>query len=45
VFLPFHDPTVNRLTVPAVDPHSRQPAYKYAAVRVRRPEHWETTVR
>jgi assimilatory nitrate reductase catalytic subunit len=35
VFLPMHDDRVNRLTFPAVDPHSRQPAYKAGAVRVR----------
>jgi ferredoxin-nitrate reductase len=34
VFLPMHDPSVNRLTVPAFDPHSRQPAYKACAVAV-----------
>ncbi len=35
VFLPMHDARVNRLTHWAVDPHSRQPSYKYSAVRVR----------
>jgi assimilatory nitrate reductase catalytic subunit len=35
VFLPMHFPEVNRLTFPAFDPHSRQPGYKAAAVRVR----------
>jgi predicted molibdopterin-dependent oxidoreductase YjgC len=41
VFLPMHDARVNVLTVPAFDPHSRQPAYKYSAVDVGRPEPWE----
>jgi assimilatory nitrate reductase catalytic subunit len=41
VFLPMHDPTVNRLTFPAFDPHSRQPAYKACAVSVRKLESWE----
>jgi assimilatory nitrate reductase catalytic subunit len=36
VFLPMHDPTTNRLTFPSFDPHSRQPAYKQAAVQVRK---------
>lgn len=34
VFLPMHDPGVNTLTHWSVDPHSRQPAYKAAAVAV-----------
>ena len=34
VFLPMHFPEVNRLTFPAFDPHSRQPGYKAAAVRI-----------
>jgi len=34
VFLPMHENTVNRLTFPAFDPHSRQPAYKASAVEV-----------
>jgi predicted molibdopterin-dependent oxidoreductase YjgC len=34
VFLPMHDPQVNQLTHWAVDPHSRQPSYKAAAVQV-----------
>jgi anaerobic selenocysteine-containing dehydrogenase len=38
VFLPMHDPAMNRLTFAAFDPHSRQPAYKACAVRVRRVE-------
>lgn len=41
VFLPMHDPRVNRLTMPSFDPHSRQPAYKHAAVHVRPLERWE----
>jgi assimilatory nitrate reductase catalytic subunit len=36
VFLPMHDVATNRLTLPFVDPYSRQPAYKYCAVRVER---------
>ncbi len=36
VFLPMHDPAVNRLTLPVFDPHSRQPGYKACAVRVER---------
>ncbi|HYP15962.1 MAG TPA: molybdopterin oxidoreductase family protein [Opitutus sp.] len=36
VFLPMHFASVNRLTFPAFDPHSRQPSYKAAAVRVDR---------
>jgi anaerobic selenocysteine-containing dehydrogenase len=36
VFLPMHDPATNQLTFPSFDPHSRQPAYKQAAVEVRR---------
>ncbi len=36
VFLPMHFPDVNKLTFPAFDPHSRQPSYKAAAVRVER---------
>ena len=35
VFLPMHDPAVNRLTYADFDPYSRQPAYKGCAVRVR----------
>jgi ferredoxin-nitrate reductase len=34
VFMPMHFPAVNRLTFPAYDPHSRQPAYKACAVRL-----------
>ena len=36
VYLPMHDAATNRLTVPAFDPHSRQPSYKYCAVNVER---------
>ncbi|MBI2710980.1 MAG: nitrate reductase [Actinobacteria bacterium] len=35
VFLPMHDPAVNRLTFASFDPHSRQPSYKHCAVAVR----------
>ena len=36
IFLPMHFATVNQLTFPAFDPHSRQPSYKAAAVKVER---------
>jgi len=36
VYLPMHDAATNRLTFPAFDPHSRQPSYKFCAVRVER---------
>ncbi len=36
VFMPMHYETMNRLTFPAFDPYSRQPAYKACAVRVSR---------
>jgi assimilatory nitrate reductase catalytic subunit len=36
VFLPMHDAATNQLTFPSFDPHSRQPAYKQAAVEVSR---------
>jgi anaerobic selenocysteine-containing dehydrogenase len=36
VFLPMHDPRVNRLTLSAFDPLSRQPSYKHCAVRIER---------
>jgi assimilatory nitrate reductase catalytic subunit len=36
IFLPMHEPGVNELTCPAFDSHSRQPAYKYSAVRLER---------
>ena len=35
VFVPMHDATTNRLTDPAFDPQSRQPAYKSCAVSIR----------
>jgi assimilatory nitrate reductase catalytic subunit len=34
VFIPMHYEETNRLTFPSFDPHSRQPSYKAAAVRV-----------
>jgi assimilatory nitrate reductase catalytic subunit len=34
VFVNMHFPETNRLTYPAFDPHSRQPAYKNCAVRI-----------
>ncbi len=34
LFMPMHFPEVNRLTHPAYDPHSRQPAYKACAVTI-----------
>jgi len=35
VFIPFHfHECVNRLTLGLLDPHSRQPAFKQAAVRI-----------
>jgi assimilatory nitrate reductase catalytic subunit len=34
VFMPMHYPETNELTRPAFDPHSREPDYKYCAVRV-----------
>ena len=36
VFLPMHFADVNKLTFPVFDPHSRQPGYKAAAVRIER---------
>ena len=36
VFLPMHDAATNRLTFPAFDPYSRQPAYKACAVALER---------
>jgi assimilatory nitrate reductase catalytic subunit len=36
VFMPMHDEAMNRLTFPAFDPHSRQPAYKACAVSIAR---------
>jgi assimilatory nitrate reductase catalytic subunit len=38
VFVPMHYPEANQLTFPAFDPHSRQPAYKHCAVRLRKIE-------
>jgi len=34
VFVPMHYPGVNDLTFPAFDPYSRQPSYKFCAVRI-----------
>ncbi|HEY6168904.1 MAG TPA: nitrate reductase [Verrucomicrobiae bacterium] len=34
VFLPMHDAATNLLTLPVVDPYSRQPSYKHCAVRI-----------
>ena len=34
IFLPMHFGTVNQLTFPSFDPHSRQPSYKACAVAV-----------
>ena len=36
VFMPMHFAEVNRLTFPAFDPHSRQPAYKACAVAIKK---------
>jgi assimilatory nitrate reductase catalytic subunit len=38
VFAPFHWPGVNALTNPALDPHSKMPAFKACAVAIARPE-------
>jgi anaerobic selenocysteine-containing dehydrogenase len=38
VFIPMHFETMNRLTFPAFDPHSRQPAYKHCAVKIAKAE-------
>jgi assimilatory nitrate reductase catalytic subunit len=38
VFVPMHYAAANELTFPAVDPYSRQPAYKACAVSLRRAE-------
>jgi anaerobic selenocysteine-containing dehydrogenase len=38
LFLPMHDQATNLLTLPVVDSYSRQPGYKYCAVRVERAE-------
>ncbi|MBC8132691.1 MAG: molybdopterin oxidoreductase family protein, partial [Deltaproteobacteria bacterium] len=37
LFIPMHDPIVNKLTFAAFDPYSRQPAYKACAVNLARP--------
>jgi len=34
VFIPMHFGELNQLTLPVVDPHSRQPSYKHCAVRI-----------
>lgn len=34
VFIPMHYAGVNHLTLPAFDPYSRQPSYKFCAVRI-----------
>jgi assimilatory nitrate reductase catalytic subunit len=36
IFVPMHLPQTNRLTLASFDPYSRQPSYKYCAVRVYR---------
>jgi len=36
VFIPMHYDVTNQLTRAEFDPHSRQPSYKYCAVRVER---------
>jgi len=36
VFLPMHDPGINRVTLGVFDPVSRQPGYKACAVRIER---------
>jgi len=33
-FMPMHFPEMNRLTYPALDPHSRQPSFKACAVTI-----------
>ncbi|MFC7156093.1 assimilatory nitrate reductase NasA [Halomarina halobia] len=38
VWVPIHHPLANRLTLPAVDPLSREPNYKQCAVRLVAPE-------
>jgi len=35
VFIPMHYADCNQLTFPSFDPHSRQPSYKFCAVRIR----------
>jgi anaerobic selenocysteine-containing dehydrogenase len=34
VYLPMHDAATNKLTLPVFDPYSRQPGYKFCAVRL-----------
>jgi assimilatory nitrate reductase catalytic subunit len=34
VFVPMHYVETNKLTFPSFDPYSRQPSYKYCAVRI-----------
>jgi assimilatory nitrate reductase catalytic subunit len=34
VYLPMHDPDTNKVTLPVFDPYSRQPGYKFCAVRI-----------
>ncbi len=34
LFMPMHYFETNKLTYPAFDPFSREPSYKYAAVRI-----------
>ena len=34
IFIPMHYATMNQLTCASFDPHSRQPSYKFAAVRL-----------
>jgi assimilatory nitrate reductase catalytic subunit len=36
LFMSMHDARTNGLTLEAVDPHSRQPAYKHCSVALRR---------
>jgi len=35
LFIPMHYVDTNQLTFPSFDPHSRQPSYKFCAVRIR----------
>jgi assimilatory nitrate reductase catalytic subunit len=41
IFIPMHYPEANKLTFPAFDPESRQPAYKACAVEVASRKSWE----
>ena len=36
LFMPMHYAKANKLTMASFDPHSRQPSYKFCAVRVER---------